>query len=235
MQSGFTNKLNVTIDNRNYTCYYPDLNLSQVKKSVDVDPKSIEHPSAYLRSLKGDCAKGTDGMWTYDVCFEDHIRQYRPQESIIIGKRPKENIMNDDYYGEIYDDGAFCDEANHKRVVETRYRCDPYARTPIIKSVKEPVMCLYYIEVLTDKICQHPKYKKEKKRDIEVQCFNYLDRDEYMRVSKEIELENKKKLDLEQRESKERIILKMLEELSRDMSMEIDNTLLSELPQLFQA
>lgn len=224
---GYEYRTNFTYNDIPYQCYFP--NLVKIQNETR-EEEYTEHPSQYLKSLKGICAHGQDGWWTYDLCFGDHIRQYRPHtENIIIGKVPKHSYMEENYYAEVYEDGAFCDEAGHKRIVEARYRCSLDTHTPIIEAIKEPVMCLYYLEVLTDKLCQHPKYRKEKPVTQTVMCFSYIDASKKGPDMSHVLNAQGGNAEL----LKDRQYEKRLKMIRNDLMMDIDQELIKALLELF--
>jgi hypothetical protein len=49
------------------------------------------------------------------------------------------------------------------RGTEVRFFCDPEANIPNVRFVNEDYALHYTMEVMTDKLCEHPKYAKRKK------------------------------------------------------------------------
>ena len=74
------------------------------------------------------------------------------------------------YVSQHYHSGTLCDLNNRPRMTETRIFCDMQESSHVIKSVIESATCEYVMVIHTPTICQHPLFKPDVPKVLEITC-----------------------------------------------------------------
>ncbi|EJW88957.1 hypothetical protein WUBG_00131 [Wuchereria bancrofti] len=116
------------------------------------------------------CIQKNTGWWTYELCYNEYVRQFRLEGSKIVGKvislghyknnsdinLSKHKSEKLPYFEQIYDDGTVCDVTEKSRLTRVWYMCDDVLSTSeaYIADVDEPSSCEYIIRVKTGSLCK---------------------------------------------------------------------------------
>ncbi|EFO23410.2 hypothetical protein LOAG_05072 [Loa loa] len=116
------------------------------------------------------CIRKNTGWWTYELCYNKHVQQFRLEGSKIVGKviylghyknnsdinLSKHKSEELPYFEQIYDDGTVCDVTDKSRLTRVWYMCDDTLSTSeaYIADVDEPSSCEYIIKVKTGSLCK---------------------------------------------------------------------------------
>lgn len=216
-----------------YSCYYP---YKHYKKNLQIDHDSYEEDiSKLLSPLSNKCFKSFDGWWTYEFCYNKYVRQYAERDNDSILGRATQNFQhNDDFYSQFYDNGSICDAKKKERKIEVRYRCDHDVNTAKILFVKEPIPCEFVMEVATSYLCKYSKYNVKKEVEQDILCFNYVDDKQYEIIEKEMEIASKLALEEEAKRKKAEAMRRKSEEVSRSLFMKITESILKDIPTIFE-
>lgn len=198
----------ISADGRKFTCRIP----SRVSQPTDSallipDPTSSsgagssleeEGPSALdlLGKMNSLCLYRQEGLWTYEMCFKKHTRQFRQAMQRIVANAQPETISAEDFLCGKYDQvqdlsikqdfsstgmsmnyishnmtgGAPCILTNAPRTSEVRFTCMPHARDNLLVMVKEFPTCNYIYVVATPFLCTHPKFRPPPQRTHTLRC-----------------------------------------------------------------
>ncbi|KAL4002380.1 Glucosidase II beta subunit-like family protein [Acanthocheilonema viteae] len=125
------------------------------------------------------CIRKNTGWWTYELCYNKHVQQFRLEGSKIVGKiislghyknnsdinlsRHKSEELP--YFEQIYDDGTVCDVTDKSRLARVWYICDDMLSTSeaYIADVDEPSSCEYIIKVKTGSLCKLDVFSSQNK------------------------------------------------------------------------
>ncbi|VDK88861.1 unnamed protein product [Onchocerca ochengi] len=116
------------------------------------------------------CIRKNTGWWTYELCYNKYVQQFRLEGSKIVGnvislgyyknnsdinlsKSKSEELP---YFEQIYDDGTVCEVTDKSRLTRVWYMCDDMLSTSeaYIYDVDEPSSCEYIIKVKTGSLCK---------------------------------------------------------------------------------
>ncbi|KAK6101133.1 Glucosidase II beta subunit-like family protein [Brugia pahangi] len=116
------------------------------------------------------CIRKNTGWWTYELCYNEYVQQFRLEGSKIVGKTislghyknnsdinlSKHESEKLPYFEQIYDDGTVCDVTEKSRLTRVWYMCDEALSTSeaYIADVDEPSSCEYIIRVKTGSLCK---------------------------------------------------------------------------------
>ncbi|GAB5368915.1 hypothetical protein AAMO2058_001360200 [Amorphochlora amoebiformis] len=107
-----------------------------------------------LTRLKGQCAQGQSGYWTYQVCLGGEIKQFHGQDSYKLGKfsHVEGKILK-------YDKGLPCDPPSNptERQVDVSLACSDKMGVQLIS---EPSTCKYTMTLVLPNVCSDPSYPK---------------------------------------------------------------------------
>eukprot|EP00123_Amoebidium_parasiticum_P011652 comp20832_c0_seq1/m.27511 comp20832_c0_seq1/g.27511 ORF comp20832_c0_seq1/g.27511 comp20832_c0_seq1/m.27511 type:complete len:541 (-) comp20832_c0_seq1:239-1861(-) len=165
------------VDGKRVTC---DLPVVRVPTDTKMDTTEVE-PEKLLDPLRRTCEKRMERLWTYELCYFGHIRQYLEaavQKTINIkhdyylGRYPAAQPAQDNkqpempkllyegkshaYYAQKYTDGTTCDLTGKPREAEVRFFCRR-GGTKIVE-VEEIATCSYQVSVGTDLLCSDPRF-----------------------------------------------------------------------------
>lgn len=104
--------------------------------------------------LRGQCASGVSGYWTYEVCIGDKIRQYHGADSYMLGEFKGVSGKKIQF-----DQGLPCDPPSNPtpRRVEVSLAC---SENPAIQLISEPSTCQYTMTLCTPLVCSDSSYPK---------------------------------------------------------------------------
>ncbi|VDN04778.1 unnamed protein product [Thelazia callipaeda] len=154
-----------------FICSLPEVQLQKhvdaVKSNLTVNLISdVVAASFYIQN----CIRRNMGWWTYELCYNEHVQQFRLEGSktvgdiIYLGYYKKDSDINfsehkseeHPYFEQIYDDGTVCDLTNKSRRTRVWYMCDEMLSTgeAYIADVDEPSSCQYIVKVKTGSLCK---------------------------------------------------------------------------------
>mmetsp|Transcript_14229 Transcript_14229/g.40269 ORF Transcript_14229/g.40269 Transcript_14229/m.40269 type:complete len:386 (-) Transcript_14229:195-1352(-) len=140
-----------------------------------------------LLPLIGQCVRRTEDWWTYELCFERHIRQFHKEKDgrlteFSLGEFGTLDNARIEKSGELlsrdpttlrpvmqqsYSGGTLCDLKEVHRASTVFYLCSAQAQhdslqaTPIgIVSITESPSCNYIVKVHVPQLCDHPYFKE---------------------------------------------------------------------------
>lgn len=142
-----------------------------------------------LAPLSGRCFRKAEAWWTYELCYEKHLRQFHKEKDgrlteYMLGlhseeinqdlEKAHEALTTDKHtkrpvYQQRYHKGTRCDlKDNLHRTATILYFCksssqvhdSPHASSPtVIHSITESPSCNYIVQVHTPLLCSHPFFK----------------------------------------------------------------------------
>ncbi|VDM31814.1 unnamed protein product [Hydatigera taeniaeformis] len=138
--------------------------------------EGVLHPSVLLADFfkAYPCIFKVEGFWTYELCHDKHIRQFRaegagPKLTRIVkefylgrisGSKEKSIQINGRdffYYSVEYDDGTECDLTGAPRRASVLYVCLEESDGELFQ-VSELETCVYQLIVFTRHLCASPRY-----------------------------------------------------------------------------
>ncbi|KAF6253222.1 hypothetical protein COO60DRAFT_1703903 [Scenedesmus sp. NREL 46B-D3] len=152
----------------------------------------VKSPFELLEALDGMCLYRQDGLWTYEVCHRQQVRQFRQEagkkaEDFSCGRytgdeRQSEVILEDlsssghplKYVSHKFSGGASCVLTGRARTAEVRYTCTRGSQDNVVLSVREFPTCNYVLVVSTPFLCKHPSFEPPEE-DIRVMSCVPLD------------------------------------------------------------
>ncbi|KAL3566949.1 hypothetical protein D5086_032364 [Populus alba] len=175
----------------NYLCFLPKVEKAKSEKpitqlnisSMIVETEErvkLKTPDELLEVLKGSCLVRQEGWWSYELCYQNKIRQFHVEDE-------KEKAVQEFILG-VYDEEAtaafnqnlsdistlkdprskdasqsiqmICDLTNEPRETEVRFVCSgPGA---MISSIIELSTCKYALTVQSPMLCKHPLFQEER-------------------------------------------------------------------------
>ncbi|KAL5962156.1 Endoplasmic reticulum lectin 1 [Taenia solium] len=193
-----------TTNNETYACHLPTTTKGQrTEKVQDAAP----HPNDLLANFfkTYPCIFKVEGFWTYELCHDKHIRQFRaegagPKLTRIVkefylgrisdSKKPFEddrangdlepksiqiNGRDFSYYSVDYDDGTECDLTGIPRRASVLYVCLEESDGELFQ-ISELETCVYQLIVFTRHLCASPQYNSHKVYSNPISCVPH---DEY--------------------------------------------------------
>ncbi|KAJ6363306.1 hypothetical protein OIU78_003476 [Salix suchowensis] len=176
----------------NYLCFLPkvekaksemphtQLNVSSMIVETEKRVK-LKTPDELLEALKGLCFVRQEGWWSYELCYQQKLRQFHMEDEkekvvqeFILGvydeeataafnqnlsdistlKDPRSKDASQRYHAHQYTNGTICDLTNEPRETEVRFVCsEPRA---MISSITELSTCKYALTVHSPVLCKHP-------------------------------------------------------------------------------
>ncbi|KAJ6363305.1 hypothetical protein OIU78_003476 [Salix suchowensis] len=162
----------------------PDKNCMIVETEKRVKLKT---PDELLEALKGLCFVRQEGWWSYELCYQQKLRQFHMEDEkekvvqeFILGvydeeataafnqnlsdistlKDPRSKDASQRYHAHQYTNGTICDLTNEPRETEVRFVCsEPRA---MISSITELSTCKYALTVHSPVLCKHPLFQEER-------------------------------------------------------------------------
>ncbi|KAB5551871.1 PROTEIN OS-9 [Salix viminalis] len=182
----------------NYLCFLPkvekaksemphtQLNVSSMIVETEKRVK-LKTPDELLEALKGLCFVRQEGWWSYELCYQQKLRQFHMEDEkekvvqeFILGvydeeataafnqnlsdistlKDPRSKDASQRYHAHQYTNGTICDLTNEPRETEVRFVCsEPRA---MISSITELSTCKYALTVHSPVLCKHPLFQEER-------------------------------------------------------------------------
>lgn len=173
-------------DGTRHVCQFPRIKIPDHKNE---NPEKVESISEILSPLKDNCLIFGQGWWTYEFCYNKHVRQFHLgpkniEADYILGVAQEENQVSETlhklYYPVFYQEGDICNINNKRRTTEVRFYCSPSANRPSIKSITEPGSCNYQLEIETDLICKHHIYKPILNSVNQISCISLLETNDFV-------------------------------------------------------
>jgi hypothetical protein len=141
-----------------------------------------------LSPLQGRCFRKVDGWWTYELCYEKHLRQFHKEKDgrlteymlgvydggINQALEDSNEVLTADKHTkrpalqQLYHQGTQCElKDNLHRTATVLYFCKPgqsfetsHATSPtLIHSITESPSCNYIVKVHTPLVCSHAYFK----------------------------------------------------------------------------
>jgi len=145
----------------------------------------LKTPDELLDVLKDRCFIRQEGWWTYELCYQQKLRQLHLEDEkvvqeFILGaydaeatadynqnlsdvsilKDPRSKDASQRYHAHQYTNGTVCDLTNQPRETEVRFVCsEPRA---MISSITELSTCKYALTVQCPTLCKHPLFQEER-------------------------------------------------------------------------
>jgi len=175
-----------------YDCVLPDA--SEIELPQDDAQQPDTEPDALLAPLEGSCLQRITGWWTYEYCYNKHIRQFHMEDSKVVNEfylgsqkidkeepsrpfgdeqqqqQPLDGQLDDKYFSHFFDEGTPCDLTGIPRTTEVRYFCANMEST-IISGISEHSTCNYVLMVASPLLCQHSSYQTNRELIEKIQCF----------------------------------------------------------------
>jgi len=146
---------------------------------------------ALLQPLEdGPCIFKTKDWWTYEICYNRHVRQYHVENDkavghvMVLGVHSKEQdsweASNRTYQPQHYVNGSNCDLTSRPRQTELRLVCNEAATVEFVGDIFEPQSCEYTIVVNTARLCSVPWLRPAAEaRPLPIACSPLLARDQW--------------------------------------------------------
>ncbi|KAL2500578.1 Protein OS-9-like protein [Forsythia ovata] len=194
-----------------FLCFLPKVEKSKSRKLVaeqnisSMIVESEKHlklktPDELLEVLKDRCFIRQEGWWSYEFCYQNHVRQLHFEgeklvQEFILGlydaeatetntknlsdistlKNPRSKDASQRYHSHLFRNGTSCDLTNQPRETEVRFVCsEPKA---MISSITELSTCKYALTFQCPTLCKHPLFQEERPRSHTIHC-NVLSKDE---------------------------------------------------------
>ncbi|XP_061950978.1 protein OS-9 homolog isoform X2 [Populus nigra] len=209
----------------NYLCFLPKVEKAKSEKpithlnisSMIVETEErvkLKTPDELLEVLKGSCFVRQEGWWSYELCYQNKIRQFHVEDEkekavqeFILGvydeeataafnqnlsdistlKDHRSKDASQRYHAHQYTNGTICDLTNEPRETEVRFVCsEPRA---MISSVIELSTCKYALTVQSPMLCKHPLFQEERPVWHTINC-NLLPKDYKEAKPDEVETED---------------------------------------------
>ena len=155
----------------------PEQVVSKFEQLKDVNEADVLAKLAASFSGENRCISHTFNWWTYELCFNDVIKQYRIEGNKIVGDgyvlgHYRDSVPPGDvrvaksaplYFAQNFTGGTVCDLTLSLRRAELRFYCNPELVDPTfdlseIVEIDEPSSCTYVIHVHTGALCAFPAY-----------------------------------------------------------------------------
>ncbi|XP_010250304.1 PREDICTED: protein OS-9 homolog isoform X2 [Nelumbo nucifera] len=209
-------------DGQKFQCFLPRVEKSRTGKEVTQHNTSnmiveterranLKTPDELLELLKEGCFIRQEGWWSYEFCYQKHLRQFHLEEDkvvqeFILGlydaeataafhqnlsdvsklKDPRSKDASQRYHAHQYTNGTICDLTNQPRETEVRFVCSEQPRV-MISSITELSTCKYATTIQSPMLCKHPLFQEERPVWHTINC-NKLPRD---RKEKNVESSSK--------------------------------------------
>ncbi|EKX32128.1 hypothetical protein GUITHDRAFT_148825 [Guillardia theta CCMP2712] len=133
--------------------------------------------SDYLVGLSGTCFYRVEGWWTYEFCYQKHLKQFHQENSVntaefMLGTLFSMLLPGSYVDPQTYTKGTICDVTGEPRQVEVQFKCATDSLN-VVSSIKEKSTCKYALVFYTPLICNHPAFqsKKGKSTDLHLICL----------------------------------------------------------------
>nr|BCL66185.1 hypothetical protein [Volvox reticuliferus] len=184
-----------TADGWSYLCTIPMKDcIMGMKRQVhgvlhmDTPPSTLELPFTLLEELSALCFYRQEGLWTYEVCYRKHVRQFRQDSSgksedfscgtYDVRRHQDESIKEDvnsyrhpiRYVSHIFVGGARCELTGQQRSAEVRFTCLPDINDNVVIAIKEFPACNYVFLVNAPALCKHKEFQLPPQHDFSILC-----------------------------------------------------------------
>lgn len=139
-----------------------------------------------LSTLSARCFYRLEDWWTYELCYEKHVRQFHREKEVLsseysLGVYEGEPAETDTMQGsmgeansgkyvkQLYTHGDACDLTGQTRQTEVRYSCGEGGQEAIL-SIKEPSTCHYVLNVAVPGLCQMSTFRQEAELVTQIVC-----------------------------------------------------------------
>eukprot|EP00198_Chlamydomonas_reinhardtii_P007020 XP_001696356.1 predicted protein [Chlamydomonas reinhardtii] len=145
-------------------------------------------PHELLEAMSALCLYRQEGLWTYEMCYKKHVRQFRQDasgrnEDFSCGKYTGDEEQNSSilldasstavpirYVSHVFSGGAKCTMTGAERTAEVRFTCLPDTTDNVLVSIKEFPTCNYVFVVTTPFLCKHPLFKPAADKNVAIKC-----------------------------------------------------------------
>ena len=144
---------------------------SDILRDGQVLPSSVQ--AALSAAMQKICALRLDGWFSYDVCWEKHVRQYHlegtsTKDEFFLGKGPDYKLEKGapaelfyrihteqgPYVAAQFPNGTVCDLTGRDRATELRLFCQPEGADEAVKiEISEPETCKYIVSLFHPRAC----------------------------------------------------------------------------------
>jgi len=170
--------------------------------TTTADKNRPKSPGELLDSLGNACFYRVEGWWTYELCYNQHVRQFHQERDTLmsefflgrfdkeatlkhhqtLGKDFEEEAVGDAgvpkrFHSQIYTNGTHCDLTQEKRSTEVQFSCSTESSNNIVVSIKEPTTCHYTMVFYTPILCGHQHFKQEEEPVHHIKCQAISDPD----------------------------------------------------------
>ncbi|KAL0033988.1 hypothetical protein WJX79_001529 [Trebouxia sp. C0005] len=139
-----------------------------------------------LSTLSARCFYRLEDWWTYELCYEKHVRQFHREKEVLSseyslgvyegGPAETDTVQGSvseansgKYVKQLYTHGDACDLTGQTRQTEVRYSCGEGGQEAIL-SIKEPSTCHYVLTVAVPGLCQMPSFRQEAEPVTQIVC-----------------------------------------------------------------
>ncbi|KAK6944428.1 Protein OS9-like domain [Dillenia turbinata] len=145
----------------------------------------LKTPDELLDALKGQCLTMQEGWWSYEFCYQKHLRQVHVEDEKMVQefflgvydaeatfafnqnlsdfstlKDPRSKDASQRYHAHQYKNGTICDLTNEPRETEVRFVCSE--NKAMITNIVELSTCRYALMVQCPTLCKHPLFQEER-------------------------------------------------------------------------
>ncbi|CAN6652673.1 hypothetical protein TRVA0_026S00496 [Trichomonascus vanleenenianus] len=178
-----------THDRKRYLCSIPKAdNASNELTVASTDLVEVRSKAIELLTAPEGCLYYAAGFWTYEVCFDSHIRQFHlttnneAQLSFILARFDSTPFTHSGHVsvqnnGEVNSlvqrvaGGEVCDLTGRDRATEIIYLCRPGIDQDQIAWIKEAKTCFYQMAIHTPKLCKEPSFVPQQDTEAnEIRC-----------------------------------------------------------------
>nr|BCL66108.1 hypothetical protein [Volvox africanus] len=184
-----------TADGWSYMCTIPTKDCIAGMKwqmhgahNVNPSPSTMAVPFTLLEALSALCFYRQEGLWTYEICYRKHVRQFRQDSSgqsedfscgtYDVGRHQDESIKEDAnsfrqpirYVSHIFTGGARCELSGQQRSAEVRFTCLPDIHDNVVIAMKEFPTCNYVFLVNAPALCKHKEFQMPPHHDFSILC-----------------------------------------------------------------
>ncbi|DBA74954.1 TPA: hypothetical protein ACH3X1_010300 [Trebouxia sp. C0004] len=189
-ESGFSQHIRMTNSTGHaFDCVLPspsqDTYLDTADNKGDTQQQELTSEQV-LSTLSARCFYRLEDWWTYELCYEKHVRQFHREKEVLSseyslgvyeGEPAETDIMqgsvseanNGKYVKQLYTQGDACDLTGQTRQTEVRYSCGKGGQEAIL-SIKEPSTCHYVLNMAVPGLCQMPTFQQQAEPVTQIVC-----------------------------------------------------------------
>jgi len=136
------------------TCVFTYDSYTAEKKPQEVNAKSLVE--SITRKLTGECLPYQSGIFHYEFCLGDEMKQTADEERYSLGKFTGRYANDDKPPKQLYTEGTLCGAAsNQPRSTAVEFTCSDDVR---VISLQEPSTCQYRLIIGTPEVCGHSAF-----------------------------------------------------------------------------